>query len=256
MKVIHSVDLPEVTLPNSALTGVQLTDYKDYDKFSTYEARIPAKSTVPLRSPESENSVHIYYCISGKGTCGESGDQRDVSPDTVVALSFDMTFELTVSAESDMRLFVVYYPDAKMGYRSLAVVRGLSEIVGTDRDINWLSGRSRRYLIKQDGFPVSIYNTWVYPKTSTRLHYENHIESAYFLAGKLTYQWQDTSGEWVHANAKTDCNNGTNYLMNMHDCHVLKNHDEDAYCICIFDPVLIGAEEYQPTKGVFLGYKT
>ncbi|XP_038069393.1 uncharacterized protein LOC119738559 isoform X2 [Patiria miniata] len=257
MKVSHSADLPIISLPNSALTGVQLTNDKDYAKFTSYEARIPAETTVALRSPDSEQSVHIYYCISGKGKCVEAGsqNQREVCPDTVVALSSDVTYELTVSAEGGMRLFVVYYPDAQVVYRSLAVVRSLIEVVGTDRDIDWGSGHSRRYLVKQDGFPLGVHNTWVYPKTCSRLGYMNHIEGVYYIAGKTTYQWQDTSGEWVHATTKTDCDNGTNYLMNIHDCHVVKVHDKDAYCICIFDPVLKGNENHKFTEDGFSGYE-
>ncbi|XP_038067200.1 uncharacterized protein LOC119737152 isoform X2 [Patiria miniata] len=258
MRVSYAADLPIITLPNSALTGVQLTNDKDYAKFTSYEARIPAETTVALRSPDSEQSVHIYYCISGKGKCVEAGgqNQREICPDTVMALSSDVTYELKVSAEGGMRLFLVYYPDAQVVYRSLAVVRSLSEVVGTDRDIDWGGGHSRRYLIKQDGFPLGIHNTWVYPKTCSRMCYMNHIEGAYYIAGKVTYEWQDTSGDWVHATTKTDSANGTNYLMNMHDCHVVKVHDEEALCICIFDPVLTGDEIHHLSEGGFSGYKS
>ena len=216
-----------------------------------YEARIPASH---LRSP-NKRSIHIYYCISGVGKCTtKNGTQHKVCPDTVVALSSDVAYDMTVSAEGAMRLFVAYYPDINVAYRSLALVRSLSELVGTERDIDWGQGHSRRFLIKQDGFPIGVHNTWVHPKTSSRLGYQNHNESVYYISGSVTYRWKDTSGEWIHENTKTDKEDGTNYLMNIHDPHVMEIHDEDAYYICIFDPVLTGNENHQFTEDGFSGY--
>ncbi|XP_033648095.1 uncharacterized protein LOC117307451 [Asterias rubens] len=256
MIVTHSVDLPTITLPNSALSGVQLVTKEDCKGFTVYEARIPANAVVPLRSPDDTKSFHIYYCISGNGkSTAQDGDRKDVTPDTVVALSCDVTFELTVAAESGMRLFVTYCPAVDVESKSLAVVRHLSELLGTERDIDWGKGNSRRFLIKEDGFPLGLHNTWVYPKTSTRLGYQNHIEGVYYISGQVTYSWEDTSGEWVHADTKTNTENGTNYLMNIHDPHIVKSDEKDCYCICIFDPVLNGKENHTLTEDGFSGYE-
>ncbi len=257
MIVKHSVDLPTVALPNSALSGVQLVTKDDCKGFTAYEARIPANAVVPLKSPNNTKSFHFYYCISGNGKYNvqDGATQNDVTPDTVVALSSDLTYELTVAAGSVMRLFVAYCPDVDMESKSLSVVRRLSDLLGTERDIDWGRGHSRRYLIKEDGFPLGLHNTWVYPKTSSRLGYTNHIEGVYYISGQVAYHWKDTSGEWVQEDTKTDTENGTNYLMNIHDPHILKSHDKDCYCICIFDPVLTGKENHTLSEDGFSGFE-
>ncbi|XP_038069396.1 uncharacterized protein LOC119738561 [Patiria miniata] len=257
MLITHSDELPEMALPNSALSGVQLTSEKDYSDFTSYEARVPAKSTVCLRSPDGQSSLHFYYCISGRGKCQATanGGQRDVYPDTVVALSSDVTYELTVSDEGAMRVFVVYYPDVELAYRSLAVVRSLSEIDGSERDVDWGNGHSWQYLLQPDGFPLGIHKTRLYPMTSSKLAHQHHIESVYYTSGSVTYKWQDTSGAWVNQSSRIDAENGTNYLLNEHDSHILENHANISDCICILYPVLSGKEKQILTVDGYTGFE-
>lgn len=255
MIVTHSADLPTITLPNSALSGVQLVTKDDCKGYTVYEARIPANAVVPLRSPDDTKSVHIYYCISGNGKyTAQDGAQNEVTPHTAIALSSDVTYELAVSAEGAMRLFVAYRQDANMECKSLAVVRHLSELVGTERDIDWTSGRSRRYLIKEDGFPLGLHNTSVYAKTKSRLEYRNHIESVYYIAGRATYHWADADGKWIHEESRIDKDNGTSFLMNLHDPHLVEIHDQESYCVAVFDPVLAGKETHKLSQDEFSFY--
>ncbi|XP_022098940.1 uncharacterized protein LOC110983737 [Acanthaster planci] len=258
MLITHSVDFPESTLPNSALSGVQLTTEKDFSDFTIYEARVQANSTVPFRSPDNKRSLHFYYCISGRGKFQASagGEKRDICPDTVIALSSDVIYELTVSAEGPMRVFVVYYPDNELVYTSLAVVRSLAEIDGTERDVDWGNGHSWQYLLKPDGLPLGISKTRLNPVTSSKLAHQHHTESVYYTSGRVTYKWQDTSGTWVNHSSKVDAGNGTNVLLNDHDRHILENHEEYSNCISIFYPALTGKEEQVLTEDGFTGFES
>ncbi|XP_022084377.1 uncharacterized protein LOC110975849 [Acanthaster planci] len=255
MIVTHSCNLPTITLPNTALSGVQLVSEDDYKGFTAYEARIEAGESVPLRSPDHEACVHYYYVISGSGKCVKNGGKGEflVGPDQLVALSSDLTH--TLSTEGAMRVFVVYYPDAELAFKSLELVRSLSEVVGNDREVDWVTGVSRRFTIKQDGFPLGIHNTLVRQGLRSRFQYRNHIEGVYYLSGQATYHWQDDSGQWTSERSKVDEGNGTNYLMNIHDKHIVEIHEEDAICICIFDPVLTGKETHHHSKDGFSSYE-
>ena len=255
MKVTHSADVPTITLPNSALSGVQLVAEGDCG-YTSYEARIPANAVVPLRSPDDSKSVHIYYCISGNGKyTTPDGTENDFTPHTAIALSSDMTYQLAVSAEGAMRVFLAYRQDADGECKSLAVVRHLSELVGTERDVDWTSGRSHRYLIKEDGFPIGLHNTSVYAKTKSKLEYRNHIESVYYIAGKATYHWADTNGKWVKEETKIDKDNGTTFFMNLNDPHLVEIDDKESCCLCIFDPVLGGKETHDLSQEKFSIYE-
>ncbi|XP_038057129.1 uncharacterized protein LOC119728802 isoform X2 [Patiria miniata] len=252
----HSCNQPTIQLPNSALSGVNLIPGSDYKGYSMYEARIDAAQTVPLTSPEDKACVHYYYFITGSGKCEREGGKEgyDVGPDHVVALSSNITHTLKVSAEGAMRVLVVYYPDVTVAYKSLELVKSLSDLVGTERDISFGNGNSRRFTVKKDGFPLTITNTRVMASTSSKQEYKNQIEAAYYIAGTMTYHWQDGDGGWTGEQTKVDKKNGTNYFMNMHDKHEMVASDNDCFCICVFNPALTGNEIHNYGKDGFSSY--
>ncbi|XP_022086707.1 uncharacterized protein LOC110977151 isoform X2 [Acanthaster planci] len=257
MIVTHSCNQPTISLPNSALSGVNVIAGNDYSGYSMYEARIKAGQSVSLRSPDNQHCVHHYYFITGCGKCKREGvkDEYYVGPDHVVALSSDVTHTLYVSAEGDMRVLVVYYPDLQVVYKSLELIRSLSELLGTDKDIAFGNGNSRRFIVKKDGFPLTITNTRVAAETSSKQEYRNHIEAAYYIHGSTTYYWQDDGDRWTHEQTKTDEKNGTNYFMNLHDKHEMITGEKDCFCICIFDPALNGDETHRFTEDGFSSYE-
>ncbi len=61
------------------------------------------------------------------------------------------------------RLFITYVRQAAEGpYPQKAFYCKLAELVGTERDIDWERGHSRRYLRIAEGFNCSLHNTTVY----------------------------------------------------------------------------------------------
>lgn len=81
------------------------------------------------------------------------------------------------------------------------IVRKLEDIEGTDRDVAWGNGRSRRFLIKADGIPYSLTDTIVKAGTSSFLQYRNHVETCYwgaFATTSLARSILSSPGQCMH----------------------------------------------------------
>lgn len=115
------------------------------------------------------------------------------------------------------------------------IVRKLDDIEGTERDVAWGNGRSRRFLIKVDGVPYSLTDTIVKAGTSSFLQYRNHLETCYCIAGKGRVRNDSTGEEHVIAP-------GTMYALDKNDAHHLIADKEDLRLVCVFHPPLNGDE--------------
>ncbi|ESW72026.1 ectoine synthase [Mesorhizobium sp. C280B] len=115
------------------------------------------------------------------------------------------------------------------------IVRKLADIEGTDRDVAWGHGRSRRFLIKADGVPYSLTDTIVEAGTSSLLQYRNHVEACYCIAGKGHVRDAITGEEHVIVP-------GTMYALDKHDAHYLVAYEQELRLVCVFLPSLNGEE--------------
>ncbi|XP_078697172.1 uncharacterized protein LOC144925132 [Branchiostoma floridae x Branchiostoma belcheri] len=253
MIVRHSIDLVEVPLPNPNLRGKQLVATEDGMNYTAYDVFLQPGETVCLTSPPSPLLNHVYYCVSGSGTgTASNGRVYEFAPDVVVAFSSGITCTVKVTSGEKLRLFCIFCDDAEPSV-DRAVARSLSEIVGTDRDIDWGRGHSRRFLRKSDGFPISIHNAngeASSADTKYGICYKHHVESVYFLKGRATYTWEEGAKE---AETRVDATNGTIYNMNAHDPHHVTAH-ENFEALCVFHPVLVGNENHDFSQG-YSGYK-
>lgn len=124
------------------------------------------------------------------------------------------------------------------------IIRRLGDIIGTDRDVkaengNWVS---RRFLLRKDGMGFSFHETTIFAGTETYIHYQNHLEAVYCVAGKGEIEDLET-GE-VHA-----ISDGTMYALNGHERHHLRA-SEDMRLICTFNPPITGREVHDE-NGVY-----
>ncbi|KAI8517078.1 hypothetical protein Bbelb_056590 [Branchiostoma belcheri] len=218
MIVRHSIDLVEVPLPNPNLRGKQLVATEDGMNYTAYDVFLQPGETVCLTSPPSPLLNHVYYCVSGSGTgTASNGQVYEFAPDVVVAFSSGITCTVKVTSGEKLRLFCIFCDDVEPSV-DRAVARSLSEIVGTDRDIDWGRGHIRRFLRKSDG--------------------------------RATYTWEAGAKE---AETRVDAANGTIYNMNAHDPHHVTAH-ENFEALCVFHPVLVGNENHDFSQG-YSGYK-
>ena len=114
------------------------------------------------------------------------------------------------------------------------IVRTLSDIVGSERDVDGGNWSSRRLCLADDGMGFSMHDTILRAGTETHMWYKNHLEGVYCIEGRATLEDKAT-GE-VHEIVP-----GTIYLLNDHDRHVLRVQ-EDLRVICSFNPPVTGAE--------------
>jgi L-ectoine synthase len=116
------------------------------------------------------------------------------------------------------------------------IVRRLHEVIDTERDIaaengNWVS---RRLLLRHEEMGFSFHDTTIFAGTETYIHYKNHLEAVYCVAGEGEIEDLET-GE-IHP-----ISDGTMYALNGHERHYLRA-SKDLRMICVFNPALTGTE--------------
>jgi L-ectoine synthase len=119
------------------------------------------------------------------------------------------------------------------------IVRSLADVVGTERDVSWGNGRSRRFLIAADRMGYSITDTIVDAGTESPLEYRRHFEACYCVEGEGEVE----AGGVVYPLAP-----GTLYALDAHDRHVLRARTT-MRLVCVFRPALEGNETHDLSSG-------
>lgn len=124
------------------------------------------------------------------------------------------------------------------------IVRSVSDVEGTERDVHSESGtwRSKRIVLAKEGVGFSVHETVLYAGTETAMWYANHIEAVFCVEGEAELTDEET-GE-VH-----QITPGTLYLLDGHERHVLRPRT-DFRCVCVFNPPLTGREDHDE-NGVY-----
>ena len=60
----------------------------------------------------------------------------------------------------------------------------MSDIQGTERDVNWGNGTSVRLLVEKHRMGFGLNYTTVNKGTETKLQYKNHLEACFCLKGE------------------------------------------------------------------------
>lgn len=123
------------------------------------------------------------------------------------------------------------------------IVRTLEEIIGTENEMKADTWSSRRFLLEKDGMGFSFHETIIYAGTETHIHYQNHLEAVYCVAG-------DGEIETVADGKVYPIKDGTMYALNKNDEHYLRGGKEDMRLICTFNPPLVGTETHDE-NGVY-----
>lgn len=98
-------------------------------------------------------------------------------------------------------------------------------------DKNWVS---HRLILKDDNVGFSFHITYIHKDSVLDMHYKNHIESVYCIAGKGQIENRETG-------AVFPINPGTLYVLDKHDKHRL-TAIEELQLACVFNPPLVGHE--------------
>ncbi|MQA24634.1 MAG: L-ectoine synthase [Micromonosporaceae bacterium] len=122
------------------------------------------------------------------------------------------------------------------------IVRTLDEIVGTDRDVEAPTFKSRRLVLAQEQVGFSLHDTVLFAGSETNMWYANHIEAVYCIEG---------TGELVNdeTGEKHPVAPGTMYLLDGHEHHTLRALTQ-LRMVCVFNPALTGREVHDE-NGVY-----
>jgi L-ectoine synthase len=114
------------------------------------------------------------------------------------------------------------------------LVRTLTEVQGTDRDIHARNWNSRRLLLAGDGMGFSLHDTLIHPGTETTMCYENHLEAVYCIEGEGEI-------EILPDGPVYPIRPGTVYALDRHDRHCLRARTQ-LRMVCVFNPPVTGQE--------------
>jgi len=114
------------------------------------------------------------------------------------------------------------------------IVRDLNDASKTSRRVDSDGWNSVRLLLKNDGMGFSFHITTIYAGAELPMHYQNHLESVYCVAGSGSIE--DLESGAVHA-----INPGVMYALDKNDRHILRATTEMTMA-CVFNPPLNGKE--------------
>jgi L-ectoine synthase len=114
------------------------------------------------------------------------------------------------------------------------IVRDIEEIQGSERDIAWGNGQSRRFLVECDGMGYSVTDTIINAGTCSLLEYKNHMETCYCIEG-------EGEVETVSDGKVYSVKPGIIYALDKNDKHYLRATTQ-MRLVCVFAPALLGPE--------------
>lgn len=121
------------------------------------------------------------------------------------------------------------------------IVREISQLAGTDRDVVGEGWRSRRLLRRDDGVNFSLHFTEIDAGAELELEYANHYEANYCISGEG--EVVDVAGGRTH-----QLRPGSMYTLDQHDHHILRTRTPMTL-MCVFWPALVGNESHDARGG-------
>ena len=115
------------------------------------------------------------------------------------------------------------------------IVKHLKDILGTKAHATGEGWESRRILLAAYGLGYSLHDTLVREGAELELEYKNHVETNYCIAGEGEVEEVSTGRVWPLAE-------GSVYVLNAHQRHILRALKGDLRLVCVFTPALTGEE--------------
>lgn len=116
------------------------------------------------------------------------------------------------------------------------IVRTLEQARAGARRVQAETWESTRLLLQNDRMGFSFHITTIYAGTETPMHYQNHLEAVYCIAGEG--EVETVADGKVYPIAP-----GTIYALNKNDQHILRARTEIQFA-CVFNPPLHGKETH------------
>jgi L-ectoine synthase len=116
------------------------------------------------------------------------------------------------------------------------IVRGMKEILDSERDVQGPVWASRRFLLAEDGVGFTLTETTTKAGSEQVLWYKHHVEANYVIEGEGEVE-NIATGEVFPLSP------GTIYVLDKHEKHRLKSFT-DLRLVCVFSPALTGRETH------------
>lgn len=118
------------------------------------------------------------------------------------------------------------------------IFTALSDIIGSERDLQNEGWSSRRLLLASDGMGFSLTDTLIEEDTVLTMEYRHHLQACYCIEGQgeLTAH---PGGE------KFLLEPFAMYALDKHDRHSVRAIGGDLRLICVFNPPLFGKEVHR-----------
>lgn len=113
------------------------------------------------------------------------------------------------------------------------IVRHITDIYGSPREVETDTFISRRLLLKEDGLGFSFHETIIKAGADLFIQYIHHLESVYCIAGRGEIEVVEGA---THAIVP-----GMLYALDGHEAHHLRA-TEELRLMCVFNPPLTGRE--------------
>ena len=217
--------------------GREIVSAVDGVGHAVYDTRIAAGTADRLREGAAHPfQAQAHYCLEGEGTVTIDGRCWPLAPDMIVAAPASADVMLT--ADSDLRVCTIFAGEDPLPADTAPLVRAVAEIEGSERDVFWGNGQSRRLLVRSDGFGFALCQTLGNANTDSPLEYRHHFESCYYVSGSGEYVW----GDGRHP-IDTNGAGGTVFIMNHNDAHRMVVADP-SMCLSVFTPPIEGHESH------------
>lgn len=119
------------------------------------------------------------------------------------------------------------------------IIRKVSDVRASDRNVKSKGWESARLLLKDDGMGFSFHITTIQLGAELEMHYRNHVEAVFVLSGEGSIE--DLATGETH-----ELRPGTLYALDDHDRHVLRARTE-IVTVCVFNPPVTGREVHDET---------
>lgn len=198
-----------------------------------------------------ERYYEVIYVIDGSGNLnrnnGNNRKELKIQRGSLIAFGAHNGFAIYNNSNKNLRFLsvIIHPPQTNKNIDKTFYSTHLNKIL-SNRNVDWGNGKSRRVLLKGDGFPISICDTSVNPNSKSRLQYTNHIESCFCISGNGYVE--------IEGKEKYEITPGTIYSLNENDPHILGAGDEGLRLVSIFSPALSGDEKHHLSPSGYSSY--
>jgi L-ectoine synthase len=122
------------------------------------------------------------------------------------------------------------------------IVRSLTDIEDTDRDIKTPNWRSKRIVLAKEKVGFSVHETTMYAGTINDFWYAHHVEAVFVVEGEGELLDKETGEVYQLAP-------GSLYLLDGHEHHQVRPRTQ-MRTVCVFNPPVTG-QEVHDENGVY-----